>query len=462
MVQTNSVETLNILNSHRKYFETGITKSVDFRIQQLLRLKKMIKDNENLIIEALSMDLHKPKFEAFSAEIGVVYMSITNALKNIKNWSKPQKVKTPFTLLGHSSFIYPEPYGTVLIIGPFNFPFYLVLEPLVGAISAGNCAVVKPSELTPQVSGIIARLVKEYFAEDYIRVIQGEKEITSALINAPFDYIFFTGSVGVGKIVMEAAARNLVPVTLELGGKSPCIIDETADIDRAAKKIAWGKFSNAGQACIAPDYVVIHNQVKNQLIDSLKKYVQSFYGTNPKESADFARVINTRHTERLINLIDKNKVIFGGDFDIQSRYIAPTILDGVGWDDPIMKDEIFGPILPIMEFTDLDQVIKSIRTRPKPLALYIFTTNKATEKNIIDQISYGGGCVNDVNIHLANSNLPFGGVGASGMGHYHVKSGFETFSHKKSVLKRRSNFNVAIIYPPYNEGHLNLVKRFLK
>jgi aldehyde dehydrogenase (NAD+) len=460
--QISDKETLKILDEHKKYFETGKTKNIDFRIKQLVKLKQVIEANEESIIGALHQDLHKSRYEAFVFEIIPVYNSIRLSIKNIRNWAKPKKVKTPLVFFGANSFIHAEPYGTALIVGPFNYPFDLVFEPLVGAISAGNCAVVKPSELTPNVFKIIAKIVKDSFGENYIRVIEGDKEVTSALINVPFDYIFFTGSVSVGKIVMEAAARNLVPVTLELGGKSPCIVDETANIDLAAQKIAWGKFVNAGQTCVAPDYVVVHKQVKRQLIDHLKKYIERFYGVNPKESEDFCRIVNGRHTERLKQLIDQDKVVIGGDSDIEKRYIAPTILDSVEWGDKIMADEIFGPILPILEFDSLDTAITRINSKPKPLALYLFTKNKNVEKKIIEHISYGGGCVNDTFIHLGNPNLPFGGVGASGIGSYHGKRSFETFSHMKSVLKRTTNLNTNMIFPPYNDRKLRMIRRFLK
>ena len=462
MTQIDSEQVLKILDEHKKYFETGKTKNIDFRIRQLIKLKQAIKANEELIIEAMHQDLRKSRHEAFTTEIGVLYVSLELVIKNLKKWAKPKKVPTPLIFFGAKSFIHHEPYGTVLIIGPFNYPMNLVIEPLIGAISAGNCAVIKPSEMTPNVSKIIAKIIIESFEEDYIRVIEGDKEVTSLLIKAPFDYIFFTGSVSVGKIVMEAAARNLIPVTLELGGKSPCIVDETANIDLAAQKIAWGKFSNAGQTCVAPDYVIVHKLVKTQLINSLKKCLERFYGVNPKESADFGRIINTRHTERIRQLIDKDKVVIGGNFDIEARYISPTVLDHVDWGDKVMEDEIFGPVLPVLEFENLETVITHINSKPKPLSLYLFTQNKAVEERIINDISFGGGCINDTFIHLGNPYLPFGGVGASGIGSYHGKRNFETFSHEKSILKRSINLNIDIMYPPYGERKLKLIRRFLK
>ena len=308
----------------------------------------------------------------------------------------------------------------------------------------------------------IALMIKETFDEAYIRVIEGKQDVTSTLINAPFDYIFFTGSPRVGKIVMEAAAHRLIPVTLELGGKNPCIVDETADIDTAARKIAWGKFSNAGQICVAPDYLVIHKQVKAYLLDSLKKHLISFYGDNPRESDDFGRIINEEHAERLRQLIDPDKVVVGGDYNIKQKYIAPTILDGVEWNDRIMEEEIFGPILPLLEYENLDEVISHIKNKQKPLAIYVFTKDRIAGKKIIDNISYGGGCINDVLVHVGNPHLPFGGVGTSGIGSYHGKRSFDTFSHMKSILQRNMSMESDIMYPPYTAKKLGMIKKFLK
>jgi aldehyde dehydrogenase (NAD+) len=462
MTQLTAEEISRILDEHKKFFAAGKTKNIDFRIKQLNVLKQALKTNEEAIIAAMYQDLHKSRYETFTTEIGVLYYSIELITGNLKQWAKPRRVPTPVIFFGAQSYIYREPYGTALIIGPFNYPVNLVFEPLIGAISAGNCAVIKPAQMTPNVSKIIAKIIKESFPEDYIRVIEGDREATAALINAPFDYLFFTGSVPTGKTVMQAAARNLVPVTLELGGKSPCIVDETANLDLAAQKIAWSKFSNAGQTCVAPDYVYVHQRVKKQLLDSLKKYIVRFYGNNPKESKDFGRIVNEKHTERLKQLIDRDKVVAGGESDIENRYIAPTVLDRVGWDDPVMADEIFGPILPVLEFDNLDTVIKEINRRPKPLALYLFTGSKEVEKKVIGNISYGGGCINDTFIHLGNPYLPFGGVGNSGIGAYHGKASFETFSHTKSILKRKANLFGDMIYPPSNDRKLSLVRRFLK
>jgi aldehyde dehydrogenase (NAD+) len=462
MMQLNSAAVVKIINEHKKFFDTGKTKNVDFRIEQLYKLRKAITDNEELIITALHQDLHKSRYEAFTTEIGLLYTSIRIITKNLKKWAKPQRVPTPLLFFGGQSHIYHEPYGTVLIIGPFNYPMNLVFEPLIGAIAGGNCAVIKPAQMTPNVSKIIAKIISENFAEDYIRVVEGDRQATAELINAPFDYIFFTGSLSTGKIVMTAAAKNMVPVTLELGGKCPCIVDETANLDLAAKKLAWAKFSNAGQTCAAPDYVYVHKQVKKQLLDNLRKYILHFYGPNPQENKDFGRIINVQHTERLAELIDREKIIIGGEYEIASRYIAPTVLDGVGWDSPVMADEIFGPVLPVLEFESLETMIREINSRPKPLSLYLFTTSKTTEKKIIDSISYGNGCINDAFIQVGNPFLPFGGVGASGIGAYHGRRSFETFSHTKGILNRKFNPFPDMIYPPSDEKKEKLVRRFLK
>lgn len=462
MINLDIEQVLSILRQHKEYFETGETRNIDFRLQQLVKLKRAIQDNEKLIIEALHKDLHKSEFEAYTTEIGYLYDSIGYFVKNLKKWAKVKKVKTPLMHFGSRSYIYAEPYGTVLIVGPFNYPFQLVLEPLVGAISAGNCAVIKPSEFTQNISKVIVKIIKENFEERYIRVIEGEKEVTSMLINSPFDYIFFTGSVGVGKIVMEAAAKNLVPVALELGGKSPCIVDKDANIEIAAQRIVWGKFMNAGQTCVAPDYILVHKDVKKQLIDKMIEKINSFYGRRPKDSNDYGRIVNERQVDRLIQLIDTKKVVLGGEYDVENRYIAPTILDNVTWEDKVMEDEIFGPILPILEYENLDIAIRQINNRQKPLALYLFTENREVEKKVIEDVSYGGGCVNDTMIHLASPFLPFGGVGTSGMGSYHGKKSFETFSHMKSVLKKSTKINLSFIFPPYNKEKVKLIRRFMK
>lgn len=453
---------LKILSEQKQYFHSGETKAIDFRIKQLKKLKRAVQSNEKLIIEALYKDLHKPEFEAYATEVGYIYDSINYFIKNLRKWAKPKRVKTPAVHFGSKSYIYPEPYGTVLIIGPFNYPFQLMLEPMIGAIAAGNCVVLKPSEYTANVSRAIDKLIKENFDENYIGVIEGGKEVTSALINSPFDYIFFTGSVTVGKIVMEAAAKNLIPVTLELGGKSPCIVDETANIDIAAQRIVWGKFMNVGQTCVAPDYILVHSKIKQQLISKIIEKIKQFYGASPKDSKDYGRIINEKQLKRLVELVDKDKTIYGGEFDIGDLYIAPTIMDQITWEDKVMEDEIFGPILPVIEYEDLDDSIKKINTRPRPLALYLFTESKSIEQKVIENVSYGGGCINDTMTHLASPFLPFGGVGTAGLGSYHGQKSFETFSHMKSILKKSTRINISLIFPPYTREKIKLLRRVMK
>ncbi|WP_223702667.1 aldehyde dehydrogenase [Sutcliffiella deserti] len=453
---------LHTLDQHNQFFETGVTKDVSYRLEQLGKLKKAIKANENELNEALTADLGKSAFEAYASEIGYVLDSISFFTKNLKRWTKPRKVKTPLVHIGSKSFIYPQPYGTVLVVGPFNYPVQLVLEPLIGAIAAGNCVVLKPSEFTPNVSRVMKRMIEENFEEQYISVVEGGKEITSALIHAPFNYIFFTGSVEVGKIVMKAAAENLVPVTLELGGKSPCIVDKDANLEVAAKRIVWGKFMNAGQTCVAPDYVLVHHSVKEKLVRLMEKTLTEFFGEDPQKSKDYGRVVNERQMDRLVSLLDMDKVVAGGTYHREERYMAPTLMKDVSWEDKVMQEEIFGPILPILDYNELQDIIQKINSLPKPLALYLFTENNKVEDVVIENISYGGGCINDTVTHLTNPYLPFGGVGTSGVGAYHGQDSFETFSHKKSVMKKSTKVNLSFIYPPYSEKSINFLKKVMK
>lgn len=451
-----------VIASQQDFIAAGGTRTLEFRRAQLLKLKEAVKSHESEIREALLQDLGKSEFEGYMTEIGYLYDTISYTLKHLKRWMRPQRVKTPLVHFGSKSAIYREPYGSVLIIGPFNYPFMLMLDPLVGALAAGNCAVLKPSEYTPHVSAVIAQMVSAYFSPDIIQVIEGGKETTSELIHAPFDLIFFTGSPEIGKVVMKAAAERLVPVVLELGGKSPCIVDADADLELAAKRIIWGKFVNMGQTCVAPDYVLAHRNIKQALIKKLKQQITTFYGEIPRKSPDLGRIVNERHWDRLNGLLDAEKVVAGGDGNREELYLAPTIMDGVTWEDPVMQEEIFGPILPILEMDHLDQAIQMIHRRPKPLALYLFTKSKYSEREVLGQVSFGGGCVNDVLMHLATPYLPFGGVGNSGMGSYHGHYSFEAFSHRKGVLHKSTSFNPDMMYPPYTPKKLQLVRRFLK
>jgi aldehyde dehydrogenase (NAD+) len=451
------------LQEHHQFFYSGQTRDIQFRLQQLGMLKDAIKRYENQIISALYQDLGKSEFEAYATEIGFTLGSIGHMMKHLKRWMKPQRVNTPIHQYPSKSFIMKEPYGTVLIVGPFNYPFQLLIEPLIGAMATGNCVVLKPSENTPTVSALITQMMKETFSESYIRVIEGDKETTSILIHASFDYIFFTGSVAVGKIVMQAAAKNLIPVTLELGGKSPVIVDHTANIQLAAKRIIWGKLMNTGQTCIAPDYVLAHADIRQKLIEEMKLVIMSFYGTDAKLSKDYGRIVNERQFDRLASILDQDRanVLYGGSAVKEDLYIEPTLLAANSWSDAAMQDEIFGPILPIMEYRELDDIINMINSHPKPLSLYLFTEQKYVENEVLSRISFGGGCVNDTISHVANTNLPFGGVGNAGIGAYHGKYSFDTFSHGKSILKKSTKMDIKIVFPPYGDK-LKWVRKLLK
>lgn len=452
-----------ILNVHQEFFRTNETKKLHFRLEQLEKLKNGIIQFESRITEALQKDLGKHPFESYTSEIGFVLNSITHTKNRLKKWAKPKKVKTPLTLFPSKSIIRYEPYGTVLIIGPFNYPFQLLIEPLIGAIAAGNCVVLKPSEVVPNVSAVITEMIETIFDPSYIRSVQGGIETNTSLIHTPFDYIFFTGSVPIGKVVMEAAAKNLVPVTLELGGKSPVIVDKSTNIQMAAHRIVWGKTLNAGQTCVAPDYLMVHEEVKHELVEEMKRTLQAFYSTNVEKSKDFGRIVNDRHFNRLQTILEKdnNQIIFGGTTNPDTRFIEPTLLDA-SWDSASMEDEIFGPILPILTYRDLDEAIRSINKLSKPLALYLFTSNKKVEEKILTEISSGGVSINNTVTHLANPELPFGGVGHSGIGAYHGHYSFTTFSHERSILKTSTKINVRLLFPPYNDKNLKLVRRFLK
>ena len=445
------------------FFYTGATKSGEFRKQQLRNLKQSIQIHEKEIIQALYNDLRKSEFEAYATEVGFVLDSIGNMMKHLDDWMKPEPVKTPIHLLPAKSFIVREPYGSALIIGPFNYPFQLVMEPLIGAIIGGNCAIVKPSESAVHTAAIVRKVIESTFSPNYVRVVEGEREETSILIHAPFDTIFFTGSVAVGKVVMKAAAERLTPVTLELGGKSPAIIDHTANLEVAAKRIAWGKFVNAGQTCVAPDYLLVHHQVKDQFIEMLKKAIHDFYGKDVQASQDYGRIINSKQFDRLRKLIGQEGpyIVSGGNLDESDLYIEPTILDGVSWNSPSMEDEIFGPLLPVLTYDRLEVAINQVRKLPKPLAAYLFSENDNAVQYFLDQLPFGGGCINDTISHVGSSHLPFGGVGSSGMNAYHGKYSFEAFTHAKSILKKSTKLPMNIAFPPY-KNKVKLVKSLLR
>lgn len=447
----------------KAFFNTQQTKDISFRKEQLKKLSKAIKSYESDILEALYTDLGKNKVEAYATEIGITLKSIKNARKELKNWTKTKNVDTPLYLFPTKSYIKKEPYGTVLIIAPFNYPFQLVFEPLIGAIAAGNTAIIKPSELTPNVARVIKRLINETFDANYIEVIEGGIEETQTLIHLPFDYVFFTGSENVGKIVYQAASENLVPVTLEMGGKSPVIVDETANIKVASERICFGKFTNAGQTCVAPDYILVHESVKDDLITALSKTLREFYGQNIQQSPDYGRIVNLKHYHRLTSLLNgaQMNIVFGGHSDEDERYIEPTLLDHVTNDSAIMQEEIFGPILPILTYQSLDEAIAFIHQRPKPLSLYLFSEDENATQRVINELSFGGGAINDTLMHLANPKLPFGGVGASGMGRYHGKYSFDTFTHEKSYIFKSTRLESGVHLPPY-KGKFKYIKAFFK
>jgi acyl-CoA reductase-like NAD-dependent aldehyde dehydrogenase len=449
----------DIIQQQRQFFATGITKDVAFRLEQLKRLKQAIVDNQAAILAAINADLNKPEFEAYATEIGVV-REIDYAIKHLKSWVKPKKVSTSIEQFPSSACIYPEPLGVVLIISPWNYPFQLMISPLVGAIAAGNCAILKPSELAANTSRIVTQITEKTFDPSYITSIEGGVETSQQLLAEKFDHIFFTGGTKIGQIVMEAAAKHLTPVTLELGGKSPCIVDSNVHIEHAAKRIAWGKFINAGQTCIAPDYLLVDRTVKNDLLTSIKQCIQEFYGDDPAKSPDYGRIINQGHFERLASFLNEGQPYIGGQINPEERYIAPTVIDGVDWDTPIMQEEIFGPILPVLEYSDLSDAIAKINERPKPLALYLFSKDQQKQERVLRETSSGGVCINDTVMQVGVSELPFGGVGSSGIGSYHGKASFDTFSHQKSVLKRSFLLDLDWRYAPY-QGKLKLIKRII-
>ncbi|MBN2519523.1 MAG: aldehyde dehydrogenase [Bacteroidales bacterium] len=455
-------EIIKLIEKQRVYFNSNSTKPIAFRKEQLIKLKSLLKNNEEKLNQAIYEDFNKSAFETYVTELGPFYHEINLALSHLKKWARPKKVRTNLVNIPGRSFIYPEPFGNTLIIGAWNYPFNLSLSPLIPAIAAGNTVILKPSELSKKTSQVLAEIINYNFPEEYLFVYEGGVNETTEMLKQKFDKIFFTGSTKVGKIVMEAAAKNLTPVTLELGGKSPAFIFKDANLRLAARRICWGKFLNAGQTCIAPDYLVIEKSIKNIFLELLVHELEKYPGKELVESESYVKIINTNHTKRLLNLIDKEKIYFGGDADENERFISPTILDNITFGHPVMEEEIFGPILPVIEFENLDEVINKIKTRPKPLALYVFSTKKCIQKKIINEISFGGGTINDTIMHLANSNLPFGGVGYSGIGSYHGKTGFISFSHFKSVLYKTNLFEPYFKYPPYSKFKLNLIKRIFE
>lgn len=444
-------------NQLHQYYLSRKTFNISQRIQNLKKLKKIIIELENEIFKAGKKDFGRNPIEMFESELATLYKEIDYACKYLHSWTKPQKVPTEFFSLLGNSYIYQQPYGVVLIISPWNFPFLLTLLPLVHAIAAGNCVLIKPSEFAPEQALIIEKIINNSFDSANVVVVQGDAKIAQDLIQLEWDYIFFTGSSRVGKIVYQEAAKKMIPVTLELGGKNPVIVTDDADIEYSSKKLVWGKFFNAGQSCIAPDYVLVDIKKQEQLLDSLKKQIKILYGKDPRLNKSYSHIVNEAHLNRLKKLLDYGTIIVGGESDITVKYFSPTILTNINLESSLMSEEIFGPILPVIAYNNLDQAIKIINQKPKSLAFYIFSSNSKIQEELIQKVSAGGGCINDVLIHHNSTFLPFGGIGESGIGAYHGKFGFETFSHKKSIFKSNKKFG-HFLYPPYKKSLLSFLR----
>ena len=450
------------LEKQRAFFRSGRTIPLAFRKKALKRLGRSIRQHEKEIYAALREDLNKSKTEAFMCEVGMTLAELSYMLKHLEGWAKKKYVRSPLAQFSATSFTVKEPYGVALIMSPWNYPFMLTMEPLIGAIAAGNCAVVKPSAYAPATSAVIRRILRACFPEEYIFVVEGGRAENQALLDQRFDYIFFTGGVTVGKEVMAKAAKHLTPVTLELGGKSPCVVDRTAKLELAAKRIAFGKLLNCGQTCVAPDYIYCDKEIKDELIRQIQKQIKKQFGSTPLNNKNYGKIINEKHFSRIHNLIDPNKVVCGGDSNPGTLQIAPTVMDHVTFQDAVMQEEIFGPVLPILTYDSLDEAIVNINSMAHPLALYIFTSNKEVAEKVTSHCGFGGGCVNDTIIHLATSEMGFGGFGESGMGSYHGKDGFNTFSHYKSIVDKKTWLDLPMRYQPYRKVYEKLLRKFLK
>lgn len=447
----------------QQFFSSGTASEYEFRKKQLQVLKKGVQQYEERIMEALYKDLHKSKEEAFTTEIGFVYAEINHAISNLKNWMQPLQVNTPLVLLPSTSYIHRDPLGVCLIIAPWNYPFQLLIAPLIGAIAGGNCAVLKPSEITAHTSKIIVEMIAEFFDKKYIIVVEGEGSlVVPQLMNENrFDHVFFTGSITVGRQIAILAAEKLIPVVLELGGKSPCVVDESADIKVAAKRITWGKFTNAGQTCVAPDYLLVQEKIKDELIGEMQKSIRHFYGVDPFHSQDYGRIVSESRFEKLESFLSQGNIITGGKAIKKELYISPTLMDNAAMDSTMMNEEIFGPVLPIISYKKQDEALEIIKRNPNPLSLYYFGNNQANEKLFIDSVHFGGGCINNTLMHLGNPDLPFGGVGNSGSGVYHGRFSFETFTRAKAILKTATWIDPAVKYPPY-KGKMKFLRWFFK
>ena len=450
-----------LVEMQRRMFRTGKTREYAFRMTALNRLEQSIRVNRDAIEEALKKDLNKSSFEAYMTEIGLSLEEIRFAKRHLKQWMAADRVPTPMAQFPARSFVAPEPYGVALIMAPWNYPFSLCIEPLVGAIAAGNCCVVKPSAYAPATSAVLKKVLRLAFPSEYVAVVEGGREENAALLEQRFDYIFFTGGVTVGRLVLEKAARHVTPVTLELGGKSPCIVDRTANLNLAAKRLVFGKFLNSGQTCVAPDYLLVQEEVKDRFIFLVKKWTKKMLGEEPLKNDAYPRMINEKHFHRVMGLLEGEKAVMGGYGEEKSLRIAPTLLVDVTEDSPVMQEEIFGPVLPVLSFSDIREAFRFVERREKPLALYLFTGSKAVERQALKRLSFGGGCINDTIVHLSSPYMGFGGVGNSGMGSYHGKRSFETFSHKKSILKKYNWLDLPVRYQPYSAGKQRLLEMFL-
>lgn len=455
-------EIKEIVSRQRKYFQSGATLPVNRRIEALHKLYDSISGHQTEIHAALKMDLGKSGFESYMCETGLVLEEISYMLKHIRRFAGEKRVRTPLAQFHSRSYMKPSPYGVALIMSPWNYPFMLTLTPLADALAAGNTAVIKPSAYSRHTSKVILHILSECFDQQHVSVITGGRAENTCLLHEHFDYIFFTGSQSVGKEVMRNAAEHLTPLTLELGGKSPCIVDQTADIKLAAKRIVFGKYLNCGQTCVAPDYIYCHLSVKDKLIKEVKKQIRTQYGEHPLLNSNYGKIINEKHFDRITGLIDQKKVVHGGDSDRKTLRIEPTVMDNVTFSDPVMQEEIFGPVMPILVYENLDEVISRINTMPHPLALYFFTSDKTAAENVTSRCGFGGGCINDTIIHLATTEMGFGGFGESGMGAYHGKTGFDTFSHYKSIVDKKTWIDLPIRYQPYRKLHGKIVRLFLK
>lgn len=458
----NAEEVKGLVQAQRDFFNSGKTLDVNYRVAALRRLKATIQKYEKQIHAAVAADLGKSPFESYMCEVGLALSEISYMIKHTKRFAKERRVRTPLAQTASRSYVKPSPYGVTLIMSPWNYPFMLTIDPLADALAAGNTAVLKPSAYSPNTSAILQKMIAECFEPEYVAVVTGGRVENDCLLNEKFDYIFFTGSQAVGKEVMGRAAKHLTPVTLELGGKSPCIVDNTAKIPLAAKRIVFGKFLNCGQTCVAPDYIYCHADVKEELVKELKVQIAKQLGTNPLLNSNYGKIINEKHFDRIMGLIDEKKVVHGGTGHAPTLRIQPTIMDGVTWEDQVMQEEIFGPVLPILTYEKLEDVIAIINDKPHPLALYFFSEDKKVIKNVTAKCQFGGGCVNDTIIHLATSNMGFGGVGESGMGAYHGKVGFDVFSHQKSIVDKKTWLDLPMRYQPYQKINEKLLRMFLK